>query len=678
MHTVIILSKHSSDLLREYRYLFQPFVDHGLISFCDWNESGTDLETSVPDLYKQIKGKEDWKAVIVSAEPVYGKRKGPVPDAKNPFDFPGEVSEDEIPHDSSVPLVRLTHMLCGYPAAPVKNFEEAYEYADIETGETRRVRASELSQEEFYALAETYRDGLKQIYLQEKVSEEAEEARRALEEKYAFADVRPQEVYLLSLRKHQEDDNYIYESWKSPLEMESSDFARRNNYPGICRFICCDITNPENSRYIRELAEFWMGTLTLALNHIPASILQAYKLYRMQVEVSKEELSETLNRHLNRMEAASAFVQARLGMKPQNAFEDGVKIVEKQQIPVVFTEVTGRDLYISTKDIGLSRDCPTDELMYWHSNVREKTEQVERYLKMPRRAIDRASSQVKTKAQSFFDDEYELDRFQIEELEEELDTLELQLLTSDTRSAVDGKKIQEQAQEIDKQVKKDIAVRMRRGVAVGTGILILLLYLLGYVPYIFQSLGKGGKAFLASLGVSLGATMIVAVGGIVALIFLRKKIVASMDRFNELMHSVVISVNGSAKKYEEYFSTLCTYMKAQSIYTGLTKRKDAVSARVQKLRTHKQALRTTIARDEELAAAFGIRRVAAFEKNVTRFFDEDRVPKENKLYYYETDGKRTEIPLNTAGDMIWAPYKFIAGLKIEREDLYEDVKGEES
>lgn len=678
MHTVIILSKHSSDLLREYRYLFQPFADRGLLSFCDWNESGNDLETSIPDLYKQIRGKEEWKAVIVSAESVYGKRKGPVPDVKNPFDFPVEVPEDAIPHDSSVPLVRLTHMLCGYPATPVKNFEEAYEYTDIETGETRRVRASELSQEEFYALAETYRDGLKKIYLQEKVPEEAEEARCALEEKYAFADVRPQEVYLLSLRKHPEDDNYIYESWKSPLEMESSDFARRNNYPGICRFICCDITNPENSRYIRELAEFWMGTLTLALNHIPASTLQAYKLYRMQVEVSREELGETLNRHLNRMEAASAFVQARLGMKPQNAFEDGARIVEKQRIPVVFTEVTGRDLYISTKHIGLSRDCPEDELMYWHSSVREKTERVERYLKMPRRAIDRASLQVKAKAQSFFDDEYEMDRFQIEELEEELDTLELQLLTSDTRSVVDGKKIREQAQEIDKQVKRDIVVRMRRSVVIGTGVLILFVYLLGYVPYIFQSLGKGSKAFLASLGVSLVAVLVVVVGGIVALILLQKKIVASMDRFNELMHSVVISVNGSAKKYEEYFSTLCTYMKAQSIYAGLTKRKDAVSARVHKLRTHKQALRTTIARDEELAAAFGIRRVAAFEKNVTRFFDEDRVPKENQLYYYDIDGKRTEIPLNTAGDMIWAPYKFIAGLKIEREDLYEDVKGEES
>ena len=78
-----------------------------------------------------------------------------------------------MPQDSAIPLVRLTHMICGYPAAPVKNFEEAYEYVDVETGATHRVRASELSREEFYALSEQYRDGLRPIYLQERVSEEA-------------------------------------------------------------------------------------------------------------------------------------------------------------------------------------------------------------------------------------------------------------------------------------------------------------------------------------------------------------------------------------------------------------------------------------------------------------------------------------------------------------------------
>ena len=116
-------------------------------------------------------------------------------------------------------------------------------------------------------------------------------------------------------------------------------------------------------------------------------------------------------------------------------------------------------------------------------------------------------------------------------------------------------------------------------------------------------------------------------------------------------------------------------MKAQSVYAGATKKSDKVSSRVSKLRVHKQALALSIERDEEIAAVFGIRRAADFEKNVTRFFDEDRLPQDNALYYYEADGGRTEIPLNTAGDLVRAPYRFIAGLTIEREDIYEEEKG---
>ena len=82
MHTVIILSKHSSDLLKDYRFLFKPFIGSGKICFCDWNESGTDLVSSVPDLYKTIRGCLKWRAVVVDTEPAFGRRGGPVPDEK--------------------------------------------------------------------------------------------------------------------------------------------------------------------------------------------------------------------------------------------------------------------------------------------------------------------------------------------------------------------------------------------------------------------------------------------------------------------------------------------------------------------------------------------------------------------------------------------------------------------
>lgn len=676
MHTVIILSKHSSDLLREFRFLFQPFINNGTISFCDWNESGIDLETSVPDLYKLIKGKMKWRAVIISAEPVYGKRIEPVPDASNPFDFPQEVSDNSIPKDSTVPLVRLSHMICGYPAAPVKNFESGYEYTDEHTGKLVRVRTSQLSDEDLCLLSKTYGSGLKSIYIQEKVSEEVEQARKELGEKYGFSDVRPQEVYMIATRRHPEDENYIYDSWKSPFEMESSDFCRRNNYPGICRFLCYNITNSENSKYMKELTKFWLAVLTVSVNKIPASTLQAFKLYQLEIEVSAEELSKLLNDHLNKLEAALMFVQERMRMKPENTFEEGEKIVEKQHIPVMFSENARKDLYINTSRIGLSKDCPGNELEYWNIQMQEKYSSVERFLKMPRRAIDRAASHVKSRAESFFDNEYEMDRFQMEELQDELAILEAGLLTGDTRSVIDEQKIRGEMLRVDHQVKKDITVRMRKGIVIKVGILLLLLYMLGYVSYIIEALGIGKQEFLSSLGVMFAATFFASIGGITALIMLRKKLVKSMERFNDLMRELVKSVNGSAKKFENYFSILCTYMKAQSIYSGIVRKTDKASARALKLRTHRQALKMSIERDEELAAAFGVKRIADFEKNVTRFFEEDKLPQDNRFYYYEPDDGKTDIPLNKTGDMICTPYKFIIGLTIKRENLYEEGKGE--
>ena len=177
MHTVIILSKHSSDLLREYRYLFQPFVDKGAISFCDWNEAGTDLKSAVPDIYKCIKGKPDWRAIVLNTDSMAVHTSGPVADEKNPFDFPGEtVNDTEIPRESNVPMIRLSHMLCGYPAATVKNFEKGFEYYDEKTLKRVRVRESELTEDEVYQLSRRYRDRLKPIYLDVPVSEEVKKA----------------------------------------------------------------------------------------------------------------------------------------------------------------------------------------------------------------------------------------------------------------------------------------------------------------------------------------------------------------------------------------------------------------------------------------------------------------------------------------------------------------------
>ena len=677
MHTVIILSRHASELIKDYRFLFKPFIDDGMISFCDWNEAGTEIKEAVPDLYGLIKGRTKWRAVIVDTEPAFGRKTGPVPDKKNPFDYP-EIQENiGVPRESQVPVIRLTHMLCGYPSLPVADFEDGYEYTDRVTGEVHTVRASELSEAELDTLSAEYGNALIRIYLPAGVPEENVRAEKELADRYSFADERPKEVYLIASREHPEEEDHIYDSWNSPFETESSEFCRRNRYPSICRFLCFCIINPENSRYIRELTEFWLSVLTLAINHIPASSLQAYKLYRLGVTVSRDKLEAALDSHLDKLEAAYNFVRERLTRKPKYSFEKDEHIVERQKIPVIFESVSSSDLYIDTKHIGLCRDCPGDEMDFWVHEVKEKEANAGRFLKAPRRAIDRASRHLKRKAESFGKDEYELDRFQIADLEEQINSLELEILTCDTRSMIDEHRIREELARTDRQVRKDIAARMRRNIAIGTGAALLLIYMIGYFPYIFNSLRLGSSQFLASLVLTAAAVLLASAGGIIALFLLRRKMRKSMERFNTLMRELAANVKQAAKKYEEYFSVLCTFMKAQSIYSGISRKDDTESSRLNRLKAHRQALQMSINRDRQFEAAFGIKRSSDFVKNVTSFFDEDRKPAENALYYYETDRNNTEIPLNKTGEMIRTPYRFIGGLTIEREEIYEGGKGED-
>ncbi len=676
MHTVIILNQHSSDLLQDFKFLFKPFLDKGLISFCDWNESGTDIQTSVPDLYNLIKGKHEWRALVLGTDSMREQPPKFIPDEKNPFDFVSECSEEGIPKKSNVPVIRMAHMLCGYPMATVKQFEKGFEYFDTEINETRRVREADLTEEEKLQLGSEYGDLLKSIYMEKVVDSAIHTAQKQLEEEYAFMDVRPRDVIFISTRKHQMDEEDIFASWNTQLEMESSNFCARNKYPNSCRFMCYDITNPENSRYMRELVELWLSVLTVALNKIPASTLQAYRLYRLGIDISYQDMSSLINGHLDKLEAVYQFIQERMRMKPDYSFEPEEELVEEQRIPVIYESNAGKNLLIKTSSVGLSKNCPRDEMEFWIRQVFEKQRNVEWFLKEPRRAIDKAAQYMKDKANSFCGEEYELDRFQVMDLEQEMERLEQEMLECNTQGIVDDKKIKAELKEIDKKVRKDISVRMDKGVVLGTGLIALIVYLMGFVPYMYNSAMQGTSEFLSALMMSFGALLIVTIGGLIALLVLRSRIVKSMERFNRAIKRMIVKVNTLSDKFGEYFSIVCSYMKAQSVYAGIRLKSDSMSSARFTLRAHKQALKLSIAQSEEFAASYGIKREAEAIRNVTSFFDETKLPKDNRLYYFEANTSVADgIPLNGTGDYVTAPYKFIAKLKIEREDIFDDMKG---
>ena len=672
MYTVIILNKQSSDLLKDYKFLFKPFVDKGVIGFCDWNETGTDVKTSVPDLCDLIKGKKDWRALIVDTDSIYGYADRPTPKKNNPFDY-SDYDKDPLPHESEIPLIKLTHIIGGYTSLVTKEFEKGFEFYDPEQGETVRVKESELSEEEVNSLSEKY-DDITSVYIEKEVPEEVKSLQKTMMDKYLFSDIRPAEIDLIATRQKADHNERaaIEESWKNRLEMTSSNFWEVNKYPNNCRFLVYDITNQDNSFYKKELTEFWMSVLTLATNKIAASTLQAYRLYKIKVDVSKEELQKTLNTHLNKLNSVYAFVKEQISLRPESSFDEDEEIVSRQTIPVTIEKNEAKELFMNFDRIGLCKDHPEDESVFWKSQIKQKKNNLEKYLKTPRRVIDKSANYLKKKAESFKDDNYILDQFQIDDLKETMDNLEFEIVSSEVKRAIDKKSVDKKLAEIDGIVKKEIGFRMSRKMAMISGALILLVCFGGYLPYLISAGKVGSDNLFAALGVTTAVLCVSAIGGLISLILQRVKLVNLMKQFNTLMRNVVNDMRSFAGRFETYFSDICTYMKAVSILNGTKKKSFGTDSASNILLMHKRAIAAAASKDNELILSYDIKRIDEMVTNVTTFFDVNRAPRDNSLYFFEENLDEDDIPINSTGDKVTAPYKFIEKLWVEREDVYDE------
>lgn len=673
MHTVIITNTRSTKLLQEYRTLFQPFVESGTISFCQWNESGTDLISSVPELCKTIEGKHNWRAVIV-VQPEQSEKERSF-NEKNPFDFNAGNGADLHLTESSVPLIRLCHMLAGFPALGVKEFCKAFVYTDEETGVEHRICEDEISEEELLDLSEQHNHSLRVTYIEQEYSDEETLRHKQLSRLYEFPEERPAEIVLISTRDKTGDETKqkVLSFWQNNRETESSDFWKRNNYPNTCRFLCYDLTNTENSLYARELMTFWLAVLSVAINRIAPSTLQAYRLYRLDILVDHACMGRELNHHISRMLASRDTVRERMNQRPNFSFGEEDELVTEQTVPVVFEQTTGGDLQVEVH-VGLSRDCPTDEGKLWTAEMQQKRKTLDRFLKAPRRAVDVAAEYARDRAESFVGREYELDKFQQEDLRELVEKLEWDVVSAETRSILDTKKYKADLQQADREVRRCIDGRMKKRTVLAAGIAALLLYLIGWLPYLWSSIRLGGKVFAGSLAFAVGMTALVSVGGLIALFVLRGRLRGKIAAFNEIMQHIAERVNAGAKKFEVYLTQVCTYMKAQSILAGMTLKQESQSSSRNLLRAHHKALNSAIHREAGWCAAFGIQRENEPISNSSLFFSAEILPRDNPVY--RLTPAEQEIPINDTGDMVSAPYPFVTKILVEREELYDTVKGD--
>lgn len=671
MYTVVIMTNETAAASQEYRRIF--FADHENreeIGFCIWRPDGRTVETALPDLYRLIAGKKTWRAIILLSEQDRDEERFPADD-KNPFDFLEnrdlDATKVNIPKN---PLIYLTQLLGGVPEP-----EMEYEYVTEEV--TAAVWGDNVSEEDKIALTKRVR----------RYEPKREKYRQAMQQyaqlinapRYRFVENRPEEVLLLSTRRMKQDVtfNEIENAWHLERETSSSEFTHRNLYPAICRFMVFNTCDEMHSLYPASLFRYWTIVLLLATNRISPSNLQAYKLYRVDVELNHHTLSVEFSRFYERLMA----MMEQMDSEEKNIVPMAEEVIKKapkisKRVEVVFNEDGSRDLFVDTKELGYVSDNP-DEHSLWKYGFEKASVALHKLYRSPLRSLDIAAHDARSLSAFDAQDVTVLNRYQRSDLEVELEDTYMDALEARSEIGMNLKKHQDEREVINQQIHHRIRERLT-GASLGKGMAIGLgAFALGLLPYVVMSGIVSGVNLVWALIILLAA---LGVGGLFAfaeLLIQRKEMQDAIGDHNRLMDGILTEFRDAAASYGDYLSSVSTYQRGKSYLDHEARlRSGKYDSNVQR-RVHRKTIRRFAQVAEKWITALGAALDKAYSSANKYSFDISVNPKENEAYSMKGYTLPKQVPLNRTGDLLESPVDFVDSLILVREELFDrEVKEE--
>jgi hypothetical protein len=563
--------------------LFAPFLADrgGNICHCSWHEAGTDIDEAVPELYKSIKGHPEWRAIIL-VNPTQSDSQPFNP--RNPFDFfCNHCAELQI-EENQADLVRLTHILAGFPPLGVKDYVVGCIYYDERAGKFLECRhddgkyilqseVEKFSNDKRKAFRKKFGDNIKPRLFEKPYSEKEKADHRDLTKKYAFIENRPVEVIILSAREIFKPDDRettreeVRRAWEFHNDEESSDFWKI--YPNTCRFICYDLINPGHTLYPCELWRFFLLALTLATNRIPSEALQAYRLYKANLKIDADILGQTFNEYIGNLATLQGIIQERMSRLPGLTQDKKKEIVPAQYVSVKFEQVDESGVMATGEELGLVSDYPVSEANFWHEHIQGTKQTIDNILSAPQEIIVNKALEMRNKVLEFWGKEQVLDRFQIERIKKRIDELEPRIMNAKVYGMLDSDAYKAKVAEAGANVRKHLGLRLTKRNALLISLGSLLVYFCGYLPYLINSARISWPAFGAALGLSVVALAALAASGLLVLWLVRGQIMKKIATYNKNVKTIFDRVNKGAQVYSDYFGNVCTYMYARSLLSGV-------------------------------------------------------------------------------------------------------------
>lgn len=669
MLTVIIYKKSSQDFIDKYRALFEIYRDQGDIAFCFWDEHGTDIASALPQLSSIVRGERKWKAIVALPMEESNHESGlenNVFEAKkeNPFDFFCNAVAEPPVHESKIPLIRLAQMLGGVPLVNRHYENRMVEETDSEEGggENNRIYRKRLKVER--RESDYYLDEQQKIW-------------NIINDKYSFTCEKPTYLYLFVAREPQDIEIPLVTDTEvmNRHENDSSLFWYRNRYPAKARFLVQDCSTNGNAHFYEDRFAFWMTVLVLALNDLPTGTLEAYKLYNVKSAVDWEKLHQLFSDYYNRLDGAKLSASRQIiELKKSVQFTGELEELPFYHIdiPVDFEKTKEKGLYISTKNIGLSGNCPIEEEPWFCREVRLRNQKLDKIYRSTRRVLDRSCYTARLSSRVLDEEIHDLDEYQFEEMKEELSELERDILITSINSVFPVKVYTDALDRAEKSAVTSMKKRMYRKKTILAGGLALVVYLAGFLPDIVYQI-INGNALLPVLGISLLGCGIMAIVSMCCLFHFRLVIQMKIQDFNGMINNFLSGVRGSGDKFSNYLSKVASYMRGKYMLQALERKSIVSNEGIIMLTRHVEHLRAQMDIISNWLKEFERSPLPDMGEAGRSYidFDFDIPPEKNRQYFLQLDGFNLTVDA-LDGEKISIPYPFVKGIEVKRERLYEE------
>lgn len=646
MYSVLIQNKKTMESFGQFHPLFSETLAKGEVGFCQWIEAGATIEEALPELLELVQDKESWRAVIVRIQDEEDMIAHPCA-RLNPYDFYENAGWKGEIRENPVPLVRLTHMLGGVPV-PEARFE------------AKIVKEDRLSPKVIYEPV---------------IDKEQIRAHEELSGKYKLHAKAPEEILLVTLCLRPEiREDYLKNVWDNRKEQESSEFWKRNQYPGSCRFIYCEEKEEGEVRKIGDLFRFWTVVLLLSRNNLNPSTLQAYKLHRLEVEFDREEMARIMQESVDRADRAIRFIQIGIEREMKRAQAEGSQVPNyRLESPVELHMPEKKDFYIDAADFGLFSRSETGDMARWKERKLLSDRGIAATLVRAERALDQSADRVRRFYAYSPDEIRPLNEYTRMDFEDELDDVfdDIFVQRSELPGSGDGDKEKEAT--LEKTVKDTIFRRVTRERAVFLTGLAAILTVCCMAPALIMFFQEGWGS-LQGILLSLVICIAVFCGVEFVILLVRRGVLrAAISDYNRFVHSIVVHISENASLYSRYMSGIASYMRGNS-YLNQTRKKQFLK---DESRYHKENHIVALKKYREDVKRWSEALYLPVSMNTSAvddslYIDVQIPPYSNPLYTFE-NGVSYVVPVNNTGDTVEAPFGFIRRLTVAREELYDDA-----